>query len=98
MTSLSCFRHSRSIFKRKQDHVPIAWVNMNIFDYRGQLQTGTTTLYCWHVDGSLDESLNYIGTTVMNPNTSGCISLEVDIVLGVTIRSSIVYPSIEDVS
>jgi phosphatidylinositol-4,5-bisphosphate 3-kinase len=88
----------RSLFRRKQDQVPIAWVNMNVFDYRGQLQTGQKTLYCWHVDGSLDDVLNHIGTTVMNPNTSNCISLEVNIELGVSIGSPIIYPSVDDVS
>ena len=70
---------------------------MNLFDYRGQLQTGQKTLYCWPVDGQLDDALNYIGTTVNNPTITTCPALDISIDVDTKSTGSILYPSHEEV-
>ena len=57
----------------------VAWVNMTVFNYEGELQTNKFNLYAWPIDFELEESVHYMGSTVLNPNTSECLCLEVEI-------------------
>ena len=54
--------------------------NINLYDYSGAFTTGRQTLHCWPVEGEFEESLNYLGTTVPNPNTNACVQLEFEII------------------
>ena len=83
--------------------VPIAWVNMNVFDYASKLQTGRSILYGWPVEEELEECVNYMGSTMLNPSTSECVVLEVDCSipnLSPSLRRAsrpIMYPSIDQI-
>ena len=78
---------------RKREHVPLAWVNINLFDYNGKMRTGTQELNCWLVDGALDDTLNFIGTTVENPDRESALVLHVELE---RYSSPVVYPSFSD--
>lgn len=80
----------------------MAWVNTTVFNYEGQLQTGRLTLYTWPIESELEESVHYMGSTVLNPSTTECASLEIEIIKPVTPANvhpsaPILYPSIERV-
>ena len=53
--------------RQREEKVPLAWVNMPLFDYLNQLCTGEKTLHCWGVsaDDTLEDLLNPIGQLVM---------------------------------
>ncbi len=53
---------------------------MTVFDYTGEVQTNKVPLYAWPIDFELEESVHYMGGTVLNPSTTDCLSLEVDII------------------
>ena len=80
----------------------MAWVNTTVFDYEGQLQTGRLTLYTWPIESELEESVHYMGGTVLNPSTTECASLEIEILKPNTPPTAhpaapIIYPSTERV-
>lgn len=58
---------------------PVAWVNMTVFDYASKLQSGSVTLYAWPIQTELEESINYMGSTTLNPSTTECVSLGIEI-------------------
>ena len=74
--------------------IPIAWVNMNIFDYSKKLQTGQFVLYAWPVEDELEESVNFMGSSVLNSSTSETVPvLEVEVrAPNVQRGKAIVYP------
>jgi len=50
-----------------KDIVPLAWVNIPVFDYKGILQSGEHRLFMWPVtdeDILTEEQLNPIGTSL----------------------------------
>ena len=81
---------------------PVAWVNMTVFDYTSKLQTGLFTLYAWPIEEELQESVHYMGSTVLNPSTTQCVCLEIDISLpnlpsNVPRDRPVMYPSMKEV-
>lgn len=80
---------------------PVAWVNMNVFDYTGRLQQGSQTLYSWPIEAELGDSVNYMGPTVLNSSSSECVCLEVEITelpLPPSSRSKVVvFPPLEEI-
>lgn len=51
-----------------QEHCPLAWGNVNIFDYTHTLVSGKMALNLWPVPHGLEDLLNPIGVTGSNPN------------------------------
>ena len=53
--------------KKREEKVPLAWVNLPLFDYLNMLCTGDKTLHCWHVNAEdpLEDLLNPIGQFVV---------------------------------
>ena len=85
------------IFGRKRESVPLAWVNINLFNYNKQMRCGKQVLHCWSIDGALDETLNPIGTTVENPNTTSP-TLVVELERYSQLQNTVVeYPSQEEI-
>lgn len=81
---------------------PVAWVNMTVFDYISQLKSGRFTLYAWPIEEELVESVHYMGSTVLNPSTTECVCLEIDIPqpnLPANVPSDrpIMYPSMKEI-
>ena len=52
---------------------------MTVFDYKGELQTNVFSLYAWPIDFELEESVHYMGSTVINPSTTECLCLKIEI-------------------
>lgn len=78
-----------------QNKVALAWGNIALIDYRRQLLAGAYNLYCWLVEDSLDDDLNFLGTVQPNPNTSDSPHLCLEFV---DIKVPVHYPSTEEVS
>ncbi len=81
---------------------PVAWVNMTVFDYTSQLQSGRFTLYAWPIEAELVETVHYMGSTVLNPSTTECVCLEIDVNLpnlpaNVSKDRPIMYPSMKEI-
>ena len=53
-----------------RNEFPIAWINTSVFDFRGYLRSGKQFLKTWPYKSELDELLNPLGTTMLNPETS----------------------------
>ena len=72
---------------------------MTIFDYASKLQSGSVTLFAWPIQMELEESVNYMGSTMLNPSTTECVSLEIDITPPSLSkgRKSVSYPSYDQV-
>lgn len=51
-----------------QEHCPLAWGNINMFDYNHTLVAGKMALNLWPVPHGLEDLLNPIGVTGSNPN------------------------------
>lgn len=51
-----------------QEHCPLAWGNINLFDYTHTLVAGKMALNLWPVPHGLEDLLNAIGVTGSNPN------------------------------
>jgi len=51
-----------------QEHCPLAWGNINLFDYTHLLVAGKMALNLWPVPHGLEDLLNPIGVTGSNPN------------------------------
>ncbi|KAI3375154.1 hypothetical protein L3Q82_021675, partial [Scortum barcoo] len=65
------------IFAR--EHCPLAWGNINLFDYTHTLVAGKMALNLWPVPHGLEDLLNPIGVTGSNPNKeTPCLELEFD--------------------
>uniref|UniRef100_A0A665T515 Phosphatidylinositol 4,5-bisphosphate 3-kinase catalytic subunit alpha isoform n=1 Tax=Echeneis naucrates TaxID=173247 RepID=A0A665T515_ECHNA len=52
----------------KEEHCPLAWGNINLFDYTHTLVAGKMALNLWPVPHGLEDLLNPIGVTGSNPN------------------------------
>uniref|UniRef100_A0A673GHA2 phosphatidylinositol-4,5-bisphosphate 3-kinase n=1 Tax=Sinocyclocheilus rhinocerous TaxID=307959 RepID=A0A673GHA2_9TELE len=62
-----------------QEHCPLAWGNVNLFDYTHTLVSGKMALNLWPVPHGLEDLLNPIGVTGSNPNKeTPCLELEFD--------------------
>lgn len=81
-------------FSKKRDQIPLAWVNVNIFDYNGRLRSGAHALQCWSVDTTLHDTLNFMGTTVENPDPQ-CPILHVEFT---SFQRPVQYPSFEEMA
>uniref|UniRef100_A0A3P8PFU7 Phosphatidylinositol 4,5-bisphosphate 3-kinase catalytic subunit alpha isoform n=1 Tax=Astatotilapia calliptera TaxID=8154 RepID=A0A3P8PFU7_ASTCA len=63
----------------KEEHCPLAWGNINLFDYTHTLVAGKMALNLWPVPHGLEDLLNPIGVTGSNPNKeTPCLELEFD--------------------
>lgn len=51
-----------------QEHCPLAWGNVNLFDYTDILVSGKVALSLWPVPHGLEDLLNPIGVAGSNPN------------------------------
>ncbi len=58
----------------------VAWVNTTVFDYEGKLQINKLSLYAWPIDSELEDSVHYMGSTVLNPGTNECLCVEIEII------------------
>lgn len=66
-------------FKKRSNKVPLAWVNLPMFDYRNLLRTGRTELTMWNMDENettLEDVLNPIGIAGANPTGNIKLVLE----------------------
>lgn len=54
-----------------QEHCPLAWGNINLFDYTHTLVAGKMALNLWPVPHGLEDLLNPIGVSGSNPNKVG---------------------------
>ncbi|XP_015226853.1 PREDICTED: phosphatidylinositol 4,5-bisphosphate 3-kinase catalytic subunit alpha isoform [Cyprinodon variegatus] len=62
-----------------KEHCPLAWGNINLFDYTHTLVAGKMALNLWPVPHGLEDLLNPIGVTGSNPNKeTPCLELEFD--------------------
>lgn len=65
--------------KRREEHCALAWGNINLFDYKSQLQSDKISLHLWPLPKGMDELLNPLGTAGSNPNKdSPCLEIEFD--------------------
>ncbi|XP_059574846.1 phosphatidylinositol 4,5-bisphosphate 3-kinase catalytic subunit alpha isoform-like [Alligator mississippiensis] len=63
----------------KEEHCPLAWGNVNMFDYTHTLVSGKMALSLWPVPHGLEDLLNPIGMTGSNPSKeTPCLELEFD--------------------
>ncbi|KAK1897061.1 Phosphatidylinositol 45-bisphosphate 3-kinase catalytic subunit alpha isoform [Dissostichus eleginoides] len=63
----------------KEEHCPLAWGNINMFDYTHTLVANKMALNLWPVPHGLEDLLNPIGVTGSNPNKeTPCLELEFD--------------------
>uniref|UniRef100_A0A3B4Y8E4 Phosphatidylinositol 4,5-bisphosphate 3-kinase catalytic subunit alpha isoform n=1 Tax=Seriola lalandi dorsalis TaxID=1841481 RepID=A0A3B4Y8E4_SERLL len=61
----------------KEEHCPLAWGNVNLFDYKDILVSGKVALGLWPVPHGLEDLLNPIGVAGSNPNKeTPCVELE----------------------
>uniref|UniRef100_H2M7Z5 phosphatidylinositol-4,5-bisphosphate 3-kinase n=1 Tax=Oryzias latipes TaxID=8090 RepID=H2M7Z5_ORYLA len=61
----------------KEEHCPLAWGNINLFDYNHTLVANKMALNLWPVPHGLEDLLNPIGVTGSNPNKeTPCLELE----------------------
>ena len=74
--------------------VPLAWVNMMVFDYEGSLQTGRQELYAWPCGTELEEDVNFMGSNVLNLSSSDYVSVDIE-VLEPPRGKPIMYPTEE---
>lgn len=56
------------MFALLKEHCPLAWGNINMFDYTDTLVSGKMALNLWPVPHGLEDLLNPIGVTGSNPN------------------------------
>uniref|UniRef100_H3CP25 C2 PI3K-type domain-containing protein n=1 Tax=Tetraodon nigroviridis TaxID=99883 RepID=H3CP25_TETNG len=62
---------------RQEEHCPLAWGNVNLFDYKDILVSGKVALSLWPVPHGLEDPLNPIGVAGSNPNKeTPCVELE----------------------
>ena len=60
--------------------VPLAWVNMMVYDYEGYLQTGRQELYAWPCGTEPEEEVNFMGSNVLNLSTSEYVSIDIEVI------------------
>ncbi|KAH8278942.1 hypothetical protein KR018_011586 [Drosophila ironensis] len=66
----------------KEMNNPLAWVNTTLFDYKGNLRTGSQTLYTWTYadDIQSDEVSHPLGTIEPNPRKDECAMVNITFV------------------
>ena len=69
-----------------QEHCPLAWGNINLFDYTHTLVAGKMALNLWPVPHGLEDLLNPIGVTGSNPNKVGDVCVHVCVRVCVSIH------------
>jgi hypothetical protein len=79
-----------------QISIPLAWVNMTLFDFRNYLRQGQIKLHAWPVKDNLQD-LNPIGTVVSNINTSSSPCLLIEFTQYAMPGTSVVYPPFDKV-
>ena len=76
-------------------------MNTTVFNYEGQLQVNRFHLYAWPIDFELEDSVHYMGSTVLNPSTNECLCLEVEIKTAQGCNTSdektVIYPPKEQI-
>jgi len=58
-----------------QEIIPLAWVNIPVFDYKGTLRSGEHKLYMWPItdeDILTEELLNPIGVSLLSVVLETC--------------------------
>ncbi|XP_072379319.1 phosphatidylinositol 4,5-bisphosphate 3-kinase catalytic subunit beta isoform isoform X4 [Diabrotica undecimpunctata] len=77
---------------------PLAWANTSVYDFKGQLKSGDTTLYMWAFadDMSSDDVLHPLGTVVSNPYSEHSTTLTLHIKSYAT-DQTVVFPSIDTI-
>lgn len=82
--------------------VPLAWVNMMVFDYEGRLQTGRQELHAWPCDTQPEDEVNFMGSNVLNLSTSEYVSVDIEVIeprrRGVPAGKPIMYPTEEQIN
>ncbi|EDO42011.1 predicted protein [Nematostella vectensis] len=80
--------------KKNLDYIPLAWVNVTLFDFRGNLRQGPLTIHAWPVPETMPDLLNPIGTVVSNINTSTspCLVIEFQ-----RYANNVVYPAYDKI-
>ena len=77
--------------------VPLAWVNMMVYDYEGRLQTGRQELYAWPCGSELEEEVNFMGSNVLNLSTSKDVSVDIEVIEprrgGGVVGKPLMYPT-----
>ena len=76
--------------------VPLAWVNMMIYDYEGRLQTSRQELYAWPCGSELEEEVNFMGSNILNLSTSEDVSVDIEVMepsRGGGVGKPIMYPT-----
>lgn len=63
-----------------QEHCPLAWGNVNFFDYKDILISGKVALGLWPVPHGLEDLLNPIGVAGSNPNKVLSVHVTVDLI------------------
>lgn len=72
---------ARKLMDKKKEMMPLAWVNIPVFDYKGTLRSDDQKkLYMWTLtddDVLTDELVNPIGTVESNPQTDEAVCLTI---------------------
>lgn len=79
---------------------PLGWVNTLVFDYRGQLKTGSLTLSIWSFPEGYDreDMLNPLGTVMAHPNLDETTCLTISFKkYGSSLDTVILYPHLENI-
>ena len=53
-----------------RNEFPIAWANLTVFDFRAFLRSGKLAVNTWPYKSELDELLNPLDTTMINPDNA----------------------------
>ncbi|XP_076049000.1 phosphatidylinositol 4,5-bisphosphate 3-kinase catalytic subunit delta isoform-like [Oratosquilla oratoria] len=84
---------------KRENRIPIAWVNTTVFDYKNQLKGGSMSLYSWNVyedqNGEVDLP-NALGTVVSNPDHDRAVTLTISFTKYHP-SSAILYPSRDEI-
>ncbi|XP_004227276.3 phosphatidylinositol 4,5-bisphosphate 3-kinase catalytic subunit alpha isoform-like [Ciona intestinalis] len=63
--------------RKKDEHWPLAWANIPLYNYTGKFIQGQHTVRLWHPPCHMDGMLNPIGVTGSNPmKETPCLELE----------------------
>ncbi|CAH3118738.1 unnamed protein product [Porites lobata] len=81
--------------KKREETIPVAWVNTTLFDYQGKLRQGQLRLFAWPVPETMADQLNPVGTVVSNIDTVTSVSLDLEFQ---GYSNAVVYPSIDTVT
>lgn len=95
---------TKKLSQLKQKPIPVAWANINFFDYRGQLWESSTTLSMWLHDNEnecVDDTqsvFNPLGTVVPNPNIDQTIFLTISFTKYSDGNNTVIrFPDLQDI-